>query len=224
MMPSRLARYATGPAADAPGPAADAPSPPRSNRRPCLWYRCLQWRTGSMFCGPHGAAARRRTLAGTLPPLTELVDMRPSQIAALTVPVAPPPPAAVVQLPPRVRRRRACLWPDCDASANYCTLCPRCKARRRRLILRGDLSDRPLSAEASSALPALWQAYLMRPARRWAAHMVARSDASALDGVCIAVGCDADEQYGRGLCERCYRRARYQGVLLQFPRRIGGGR
>jgi len=204
-----------------PTPPPPAPVPMR-----CLWHECSRWRVGSVFCGTHGAAARRAASAGDLPALSALIDLRPSQVSALTVPLCAPPAVVVppaIDRPPRPSRR-VCLWPDCERRSlrSGQSLCPRDRHRHRCLIGRGDLPDHPLTAESAAALPALWQAYLRRPdERRWprAVRVEARPDA-APDGTCIAVGCDSIIQYGRGLCDRCYRRARYQGRLAYFPRRV----
>ena len=189
----------------------------------CLWKGCTQERT-ALFCRVHAREARRATRSGTLPSRSEMIDLRPSQVTDLTAPLQAALPAVVPPLRlrlPRPVKLRACLWPDCGRKlSRYQSLCPRDKHRHRCLIERGDLPDRPLSPDSASALPALWQAHLKRPdERQWprAARVVARPGAS--DGSCIALGCDAAKVYGRGLCESCYRQARYQRRLCYFAKK-----
>ena len=79
-IPSNLMRYWR----PEPKPA-DAASPPAApSPRPCRWADCANHRTGALFCNKHAAAANRASDSGTLPPMDALVEMRPSQIAALT--------------------------------------------------------------------------------------------------------------------------------------------
>jgi len=210
--PSRLERYAD----DRPD---TLPTPPATLI--CLWHGCTQERT-TLFCRVHTSTARRAIRTGNLLHLSKMIDLLPAQVTALTRALIAPPPALVIPLPPSPIRNRICLWPGCERKLSLQSLCPRDKHRYRRLIGRGDLPDRPLSSQAASALPALWKAYLKRPdERQWppAPRVEARPGAAATDGVCIAVGCDTLKQYGRGLCESCYRQARYQGRLARFPKR-----
>jgi hypothetical protein len=207
-IPSRLARYAA--AADASSPPAPRPPPP------CLWHGCGLSRTGTIFCGTHTAACRRLVIAGKLPPMAELADMRPSQIAALTEP--PPAPPIVIRPPRPPPPPRVCLWPDCGRAASLRSYCPRCRARRRAMEKRGTVLP------AAADLPATWDAHIvaLRARQRvqgWPPSPAVRIDhgASVQGGGCSAIGCESSVCYARGLCGRCYRRARYRGQLQQFP-------
>ena len=225
-LPSRLLRYAAS------APADTSSLPPVAAPR-CLWHACPDVRRGPLFCNSHGMHHSRRVQLGTMPPRADLEEMRPSQIAALTAPppaAYAPPPAPVAPPPPAppIVKPRVCLWPGCGRSAGTKALCSRCKARRRRLILRGILFDAPLTPSTAADLPALWQLHRQREhvlqrERGWpkAAPIVAKPDASLIRGACVAVGCDGP-RYARGLCGRCYRRARHRGQLGEFQQIRGG--
>lgn len=214
-IPAHLARYWR------PEPTDAASPPPAPRLRPCLWADCTDQRTGALFCSRHSATARRASIAGTLPPMAEIADMRPSQIATLTR--APKPPAPVVILPPRpASPSRLCLWPDCGRSAGRRSLCSRCKARRRRLILHAAIPDAPLTPKIAATLPALWVQHCQRVHIRqrlqgWPAAPPLEIAATPAPGACIIAGCERTNHRGRGLCCRCYNRAKYRGELERFP-------
>lgn len=214
-IPSNLMRYWR----PEPKPADSASPPAAPPPRPCRWADCANHRTGALFCNKHAAAATRASDAGTLPPMDALVEMRPSQIATLTrapkPPPAPPPPRPVA--PPRV-----CLWPDCGRSAGRRSLCSRCKARRRRLILHTVTADVPLTPEIAATFPALWvqhcqRIHLQQRFQGWPPAPPLEIAAAPTPGTCIITGCERTNHQGRGLCCRCYNRAKYRGELERFP-------
>jgi len=200
----------------------DAASPPRPMPlRPCRWADCPDQRAGAMFCSRHYSTARRAIAAGRLPPMAVLEEMRPPEIATLTR--APKPPAPVVTLPPRpVALPRVCLWPDCGRSAGRRSLCSRCKARRRRLILHAAIPDVPLTPEIAATFPALWvqhcqRIHLRQRLQGWPAAPPLEIGATLTPGTCIIAGCERTNHQGRGLCCRCYNRAKYRRELERFP-------
>jgi hypothetical protein len=215
--PIRLARYTD----DRPDTFTLSTSPAPVPMR-CLWHDCTQDRT-TLFCPRHRSAARRAAIAGTLPTLSELEGLRPSRVRVLTAAVAAPVVLPAPSLP--VVKPRTCLWPDCGRSAARRTCCGRCRLRVRRLIQRGLIpADAPLTSEAATAYPALWAQHLACSLIRYQTEgrvfgrAVVDGVVMPKTGACIAEGCDSKERYCRGICHRCYRRARYQGRLAHFPR------
>jgi len=150
-----------------------------------------------------------------------LEEMRPPEIATLTR--TPRPPAPVVTLPPRpASPSRLCLWPDCGRAATYRNFCTRCQTRRRRLIRLDALPDVPATPENAAALPALWaqhcqRVHLQQRLRGLAAAPPLMPDPAPTPGVCVIEGCERTNHRGRGLCRKCYNRAKHRKELERFP-------
>ena len=211
--PARLARYATATAA--------SPGTPPARRRSCLWHACTAQRTESaLFCGKHAYAHRRAASSGKMPVTAELAEMRPSEIAAMTA--IPKPPALIAVLAPGAPTPpRTCLWPSCGRPAPLRRFCPRCKARCRSFVQTGIIPATPKQQSEAAPLPALWIQYcydlhLRRLTHGWPSLPPLEISATPITG-CIIAGCGRPDRNGRGLCQRCYSRAKYRGEVARFP-------